>query len=117
MQGDIVVCVYTKWFKAAWFWGGFLGLSQTPYTADSSCYAEHISLHDVSHGVFFPRQLLDDLNMPLFDLTPLSCGNDTTGMCQPTEDHTKMTKSLGHSDSERLRQYLGICPLRLCEED
>jgi hypothetical protein len=40
------------------------------HTADPSYYAEYISLHDASHEVLFLRQLLDDLDMPLFKPTP-----------------------------------------------
>ena len=47
-----------------------------PQTADSSCYAEYISLHDASHEAIFLRQLLDELNMPLSEPTPLYGDND-----------------------------------------
>jgi hypothetical protein len=47
-----------------------------PHTADSSCYAEYISLHDASHEVIFLRQLLDGLHLSLTEPTPLYCDND-----------------------------------------
>ena len=55
-----------------------------PIAADSSCYAEYISLHDASHEVIFLRQLLDGLRMPPSQPTPLYCDNDTAR--QLTED-------------------------------
>jgi len=61
------------------------------HAADSSCYAEYISLHDASHEVLFLCQLLDGINMPDLAPTSLYCDNDTA--CQLTEDqhwHTKV---------------------------
>ena len=55
-----------------------------PLTADSSCYAEYISLHDASHEVIFLRQLLEGLEMLQIDPTPLYCDNDASR--QLTED-------------------------------
>ena len=55
-----------------------------PVTADSSCYAEYISLHEASHEVLFLRQLLDGLHLSLSDATPLHCDNDAAR--QLTED-------------------------------
>lgn len=55
-----------------------------PHTADSSCYAEYISLHDASHEVIFLRQLLEGLNMLVNGPTPLYCNNDAAR--QLTED-------------------------------
>ena len=54
------------------------------HTADSSCYAEYIAIHDATHEVLFLRQFLDGLNMPVFDPTPLYCDNDAAR--QLTED-------------------------------
>ncbi len=62
-----------------------------PHTANSSCYAEYISLHDASHEVIFLRQLLARLDMTVLDPTPLYCDNDTA--CQLSEDqcwHSKV---------------------------
>jgi hypothetical protein len=62
-----------------------------PHTADSSCYAEYISLHEASHELLFLRQLLDGLNMSAVDPTPLYCDNDAAH--QLTEDqrwHSKV---------------------------
>ena len=62
-----------------------------PLTADSSCYAEYISLHDASHEVIFLRQLLDGLNMLIVEPTPLHCDNNSAR--QLTEDqrwHSKV---------------------------
>lgn len=47
-----------------------------PHTADSSCYAEYITLHDASHEVIFLCQLLDGLKLLLFEPTPVHCDND-----------------------------------------
>jgi hypothetical protein len=55
-----------------------------PHTADSSCYAEYISLHDASHKVIFLRQLLEGLSLLPSGPTPLYCDNDTAR--QLTED-------------------------------
>ena len=55
-----------------------------PLAADSSCYAEYISLHDASHEVIFLRQLLEGLEMLQVDPTPLYCDNDASR--QLTED-------------------------------
>jgi hypothetical protein len=55
-----------------------------PHTADSSCHAEYISLHDASHKVIFLRQLLDGLHLSLTEPTPLYCDNDAAR--QLTED-------------------------------
>ena len=41
------------------------------HTADSSCYAEYITLHGASHEVIFLRQLLDSLHMLQLDPTLL----------------------------------------------
>jgi hypothetical protein len=54
-------------------------------TADSSCYAEYITLHDASHEASFLRQLLDGLRFSKPRSTPLHCDNDATS--QLTEDH------------------------------
>jgi hypothetical protein len=43
---------------------------------DSSCYAEYIALHDVSQEVTFLQQLLDGLELPILDATPLYCNNN-----------------------------------------
>jgi transposase InsO family protein len=48
-----------------------------PITADSSCYAEYIALHDASHEVIFLRQLLEGLNLLRVDPTPLYCDSDS----------------------------------------
>jgi len=53
-------------------------------TADSSCYAEYIALHDASHEVIFLRQLLDGLRLLRIDPTPLYCDSDSAR--QLTED-------------------------------
>src|SRR5258708_1554618 len=61
------------------------------HAADSSCYAEYISLHNASHEVLFLHQLLDGVNMPDLAPTSLYCDNDTAR--QLTEDqcwHTKV---------------------------
>ncbi len=66
-------------------------LHKQPHTADSSCYAEYISLHDASHELIFLHQLLEGLDMPLSDAMPLYCDNDTAR--QLTEDqrwHSKV---------------------------
>lgn len=55
------------------------------HTADSSCYAEYIAIHNASHEVLFLRQFLEGLNMPIPDATPLYCDNDAAR--QLTEDH------------------------------
>jgi hypothetical protein len=62
-----------------------------PHTADLSCYAEYISLHDAFHEVIFLRQLLNGLALLPSDPTPLYCDNNTA--CQLTEDqhwHSKV---------------------------
>jgi hypothetical protein len=46
------------------------------HTADSSCYAEYIAIHDASHEVLFFRQFLDGLDIPIREPTPLFCDND-----------------------------------------
>ena len=54
------------------------------HTADSSCYAEYIAIHDATHEVLFFRQFLDGLDMPVLGPTPLYCDNDAAH--QLTED-------------------------------
>ena len=54
------------------------------HTADSSCYAEYIAIHNASHEVLFFRQFLDGLDMPVSDATKLYCDNDAAR--QLTED-------------------------------
>ncbi len=44
--------------------------------ADSSCYAEYITLHDTSHKTIFLQQLLDGLGLAQPHPTPLHCNND-----------------------------------------
>ena len=46
------------------------------HTADSSCYAEYISLHDASNEVIFLRQLLEGLGLTLPEPTYVYCDND-----------------------------------------
>ena len=53
--------------------------------ADSSCYAEYITLHDVAHNAIFLRQLLSDLSFPFTQPTPLYCDNDAA--TRLAEDH------------------------------
>ena len=55
-----------------------------PIAADSSCYAEYISLHNASHEVVFLWQLLEGLQMLQVNATPLYCDNDASR--QLTED-------------------------------
>lgn len=55
------------------------------HTADSTYYAEYITVHDATHDVLFFRQFLDGLDMPILDATPLYCDNDSAR--QLTEDH------------------------------
>lgn len=60
------------------------------HTADSSCYAEYIAIHNATHEVLFFHQFLDGLNIPLFTATPLYCDNDAA--CQLTEDQRHHSK-------------------------
>jgi hypothetical protein len=55
-----------------------------PITADSSCYAEYIALHDASNESVFLRQLLEGLDILRVDPTPLYCDSDSAR--QLTED-------------------------------
>jgi hypothetical protein len=55
-----------------------------PLAADSSCYAEYISLHDASHEAIFLRQLLAGLDHPAAEPTVVYCDNDAAR--QLTED-------------------------------
>jgi hypothetical protein len=62
-----------------------------PHTADSTCYAEYIALHEASHEVIFFRQFLDGLMLGTMDPTPLYCDSDSAR--QLTEDqrwHSKV---------------------------
>ena len=54
------------------------------HAADSTCYAEYIALHEASNEVIFLRQLLEGLNIPIPDATPLYCDNDSARLL--TED-------------------------------
>ena len=72
------------------------------HTADSSCYAEYITIHNATHEVLFLRQFLDSLNMPLRTPTPLYCDNDAAH--QLTEDqrqHSKLKHIHVHYHSTR----------------
>jgi Reverse transcriptase (RNA-dependent DNA polymerase) len=48
-----------------------------PHTADSTCYAEYIALHDASHEVMFLRQLMEGLEMLFVDPTHLYCDSES----------------------------------------
>jgi len=54
--------------------------------ADSSCYAEYITLHKVSHETTFLCQLLDSLGFLSDGPTPLHYNNDAVS--QLTKDQT-----------------------------
>ena len=72
------------------------------HTADSSCYAEYIAIHDATHELLFLRQFLDGLDMPLNNPTPLYCDNDAAR--QLTEDqrqHSKLKHIRVHYHSTR----------------
>jgi hypothetical protein len=53
--------------------------------ADSSCYAEYIALHEVSHEAIFLRQLLNGLHLLPPTTTPLYCNNNAASLLM--EDH------------------------------
>ena len=61
------------------------------HTADSSCYAEYIAIHDATHEVLFLRQFLDGLGIPQYDPTSLYCDNDAAH--QLMEDHRQHSKT------------------------
>ena len=56
-----------------------------PTVADSSCYAEYIALHSMSHEVVFLRQLLDGLHLLPAEPTRLFCDNNAAARL--SEDH------------------------------
>jgi hypothetical protein len=62
-----------------------------PHTADSTCYAEYISLHDASHEVVFLRQIMQELNMLFMRPTHLYCDNNSA--IQLTEDQRWHSKT------------------------
>ena len=66
-------------------------LHKQKHTADSSCYAEYITIHDATHKVLFLCQFLDGLEIPQYDPTPLYCDNDATR--QLMEDHQQHSKT------------------------
>ena len=63
--------------------------------ADSSCYAEYITLHDASHKVVFLRQLLNRLHLLPTGPTHLLCDNDAASRL--AEDH------IWHSHTKHIR--------------
>ena len=66
-----------------------------PTVADSSCYAEYITLHSASHEVIFLRQLLDGLALLPPGSTQLFCDNDAA--TRLSEDH------VWHSHTKHIR--------------
>ncbi len=46
------------------------------HAADSSCYAEYITLHHAGKELIFLRELLEGLGHPHASATPLHCNND-----------------------------------------
>ena len=70
--------------------------------ADSSCYAEYIALHEVSHEATFLCQLLSGLDLLPPGPTTLFCDNDAASKL--TEDH------MWHSHVKHIRvKYHYIC--------
>ena len=80
-----------------------------PTVADSSCYAEYITLHDAGHEVVFLRQLLDSLQLLPPGPTRLHCDNDAA--TRLSEDH------VWHSHTKHIRvKYHSIRELVLSGE-
>ena len=53
--------------------------------ADSSCYAEYIALHNITHEANFLHQLLAGLQLHPPKVTPIHCDNEATAIL--SEDH------------------------------
>ena len=97
-----------------WSIGGYcftLGLGviswsskKQPTVADSSCYAEYITLHSTAHEVIFLRQLLEGLKVLPPHTTNLFCNNNASSRL--SEDH------IWHSHTKHIRvKYHYTCEL------
>jgi hypothetical protein len=95
-DSDYMNCPVSSWSMGGYCFSLGSGMvswasHKQPHTADSSCYAEYISLHDAFHKVIFLQQLLDGLALLPSNPTPLYCDNDAAR--QLTEDqrwHSKV---------------------------